>query len=115
MPLSYDTVCEYLREHRAEMRLLYSFIDDRCLMGEFNDELMEETGLTGFDLDQPFLDPEGGEAPELTRWKRKEEQSRSEQRFVLAVQSLAKAKAPEPPAKKPRTEAMGVGKGRGAR
>jgi hypothetical protein len=113
---TYDEVCVYLCEHREEMRLLYAFLDSHALMGDFNEELLDETGNTGFSLEHlPWLDPEGGEAPEFTRWKAKAEQARSEMRFVLAVQALAKAKAPEPPAKRPRTLAMGVGKGRGAR
>jgi hypothetical protein len=52
------------------------------------------------------LDPVGGEAPEQT------EQVRSEERFILAVQGLASSRPAEPPVKRARSEAMGVGKGR---
>jgi hypothetical protein len=93
-PPSYDVVCRLLREHRAEMRVLYDFIADQFLEEEAEDRVIDETGNTGFCLGAD-LDPDGGEAPETRAWKAKAEaagQVRAEERFILAVQGLASQK-----------------------
>jgi hypothetical protein len=112
---TYDELAASLRAHRAEMRISTDFVFLRniSMARRMSTFVLSETGNPPQDL-LFRLDPVGGEAPEHTLWKAQAEQARSEHRFILAVCEVAKRSAPrsEPPAKRPRTLAMGAGKGR---
>jgi hypothetical protein len=103
-PPSYDAVCDLLRKHREEMRVVAAFIEDYDLEEELEACVIEATGNTGFYLgaDNPDLDPDGGEAPETRAWKAKavellstKAQVCAQERFIQATLGLAQQKSLE--------------------
>jgi hypothetical protein len=105
---SYDALARSLRAHRGEMRLMSAFLHDTGMNAAMQADILR---VAGHMVPQELLyshDPEGGEAPETTRWREMASQVRAQERFILAVQGMADAQPSEP-----RRVAMGVGKGRG--
>jgi hypothetical protein len=84
---SYDEVCELLRGHREEMRIMYAVVDEYDDVGEeIVSRVIAGRGNPGFALGHCFdMDPDGGEAPEAKG------AMRTQLRFEQAVLSLAAA------------------------
>jgi hypothetical protein len=110
---TYDELAASLRAHRDELRLMRNFLHDTGLNAAMQADVLR---VAGFIVPQELLyshDPIGGEAPETTRWREMASQVRAEERFILAVQGMARAQ-PKPKPSELRV-VMGAGKGRGQR